>query len=161
MLFGGSGRDYVNGNNGNDRCYGGDDRDHVYGGLGADIVRGDAGDDYICGNVNWDRTNLEDWPLDYTGGDDIRGGEGRDRIWGTMGDDTLGASNQMIGNPVFEFQYSGECFFLPGGFHSNPRFSILPFRNLILNQARLPIPPHRRSTPSILVENLKTGKRER
>jgi len=75
-VFGGAGRDFVNG---------AQNRDHVSGGPGNDWLRTGTGGDHIWGGGGKDKIVGAD------GGDSINGGGGSDHLYGAHGRDTIRA----------------------------------------------------------------------
>jgi Ca2+-binding RTX toxin-like protein len=126
-LSGDDGIDHLYGGNGVDNLYGGNDDDYLDGGRGGDLMDGGAGDDTYYVDANSDRitddsghdivlatsgkytlaAGVED--LDYIGsrnfsgtgndlGNEISGGNGKDKLYGGSGDDLLigGAGNDIL-----------------------------------------------------------------
>ncbi len=92
LMFGGDGRDQVNGNAGADTLFGGAGDDVMTGGQGADLLNGEAGADTLFG---LDGDDLISGELDDdvlwggAGADVLLGGGGTDGLNGETGDDAL------------------------------------------------------------------------
>lgn len=67
---------------------GGPDRDYMFGGDGHDLIDGGGGGDVMCGR-NGDDILIGDGGAADAGPDEMRGGIGRDRIFGEGGDDQI------------------------------------------------------------------------
>ncbi len=100
IIRGGAGEDTIDGGLDDDDIRGGGDDDFIVGGEGADTIDGGTGNDEIYGglapglpdalNILDDGSDGRDPDPDPTNGmDEIRGGEGDDRIFGQDDDDTL------------------------------------------------------------------------
>lgn len=83
QIFGGAGRDYLEGGNAADYLSGGDGYDVLYGLGGNDVLKGGAGKDYIDGGEGNDSLFGDE------GNDDLVGGVGSDALYGGAGKDLL------------------------------------------------------------------------
>ena len=83
-IFGGDGRDFIDGRWGTDSINGGAKADTIYGGWNEDSIQGGGGNDLIYGDHN-----EEDEDYENGQNDTIDGGSGTDTIYGGGGDDHL------------------------------------------------------------------------
>jgi Ca2+-binding RTX toxin-like protein len=111
-LYGGDGRDQLNGGPRADRLLGDDPgtagkasagpgNDTINGGPGNDTISGLGGNDTINGNAGNDTLNGDegnDTLNGGTGNDTLNGGSGNDTHIGDQGNDTLNAVDNVIGN---------------------------------------------------------------
>lgn len=100
IMYGGNGKDYLDGKAGNDELYGGHGNDIIIAGDGDDYVAGDAGDDKLFGG-NGNDTLQDSDGNDYfsagNGDDVVEAGAGNDKVLGGAGNDTL---DGMDGNDL-------------------------------------------------------------
>jgi hypothetical protein len=82
-LFGGPGRDFLEGGGRADVLRGGPGDDYLSGRKGADEVEGNPGDDYVFGNEGADTLRGR------RGNDTVAGGPGRDTLFAGAGEDRL------------------------------------------------------------------------
>ncbi len=95
VINGGDGVDRIWGRNGNDRLFGGTGNDSVWGGSGDDVIGGDSGHDRLFGNV---------------GDDLLLGNSGADRLWGQCGNDVLaggGGGDKLDGGSGLDLLIGG------------------------------------------------------
>lgn len=100
-VWGGAGRDVIEGGESNDHLYGNaqiavagsaDGDDNIDGGAGHDYIQGNAGDDVLIGGPGNDRVyggSGEDWLSGGEGHDYLQGNKGADLMSGQSGNDTL------------------------------------------------------------------------
>lgn len=90
------GVDNINGSFFDDRLTGGDGRNEIVGDLGTDHLRGRAGRDFLFEACNCGLGLVE--PEDFRTDGSVRGGAGRDWVFGTHGDNVLegGPGNDLV-----------------------------------------------------------------
>lgn len=128
-LFGGAGRDVINGSGGNDRLLGAGSRDVMSGDGGRDKLFGGAGGDTLNGGGGRDRL------LGQKGSDSLDGDNGNDRLFGQAGADRLEGG---VGNDILSGG-KGRDVFLFNPFDNEGRDTILDFeigRDLLSVQAQ-------------------------
>lgn len=109
LIYGGNGRDSLDGSDGGDTLHGGADGDRItgnqgddvlFGGTGNDTLNGGAGLDVLSGGDGDDSLTASDGdsPHDPLTGDTLVGGAGMDQLWGDRGGHAYygGSGNDLI-----------------------------------------------------------------
>jgi Ca2+-binding RTX toxin-like protein len=109
-VWGGIGRDWLDGDRGDDVVQGEQGRDTVWGGPGIDLLAGGKGDDFIDGDDGRWTVQLSSMNMGASEADTITAGRGADTLVGSLGDDMLvgGRGNDtFVANARFNSEYGG------------------------------------------------------